>query len=115
MGSERTVIVGGGGTYRVSERQGWFRVFHFDSRVRGARKTSIGMARSLADAIELVAAHAGEAIVRMDRPFGKGARRGVSGRASMTRGGRCAPPPDCAERQFVPLAAEVLVQDAREQ
>lgn len=64
MTKERTVVVKGGGKnlYKISEFDGWFHAYKVDVRMLASDKHSIGKARSLSDALELIRSHSGQDI-----------------------------------------------------
>jgi hypothetical protein len=64
--SERQVVVKGGGEnlYKVSESGGWFYAYKVSVGLLNSNK-SIGKAKSLGDALELIKSHSGRAIEKI--------------------------------------------------
>lgn len=62
--AERKVVVQGGGSnlYKISEYDGAFYAYKADVGLLSVSLSSIGSARSLSDAIEIIKAHSGKQI-----------------------------------------------------
>jgi len=64
MANDRKVVVEGGGAnlYRISESNGWFYAYKVDVGFFSDSNRSIGRARSLKDALDLIKSHSGKEI-----------------------------------------------------
>lgn len=64
MSQDRRVVVQGGGKnlYKISEYGGWFHTYKVDVGFLSNSNTSIGKARSLGDALEIIKSHSGKEI-----------------------------------------------------
>lgn len=64
MSQDRRVVVKGGGKnlYKISEYDEWFHAYKVDVGFLSNSNTSIGKARSLGDALELIKSHSGKEI-----------------------------------------------------
>lgn len=64
MSKDRRVVVKGGGKnlYKISEYNGWFYAYHIDVGFITNSENSLGKARSLGDALELIKSHSGREI-----------------------------------------------------
>ena len=64
MASDREVVVEGGGAnlYKISEYDGWYYAYHVRVGFLSNTKNSVGKARSLRDALDLIRMHSGREI-----------------------------------------------------
>jgi hypothetical protein len=64
MAKDRKVVVQGGGAnlYKISEYDGWFYAYKVDVGFFSNSNRSIGKARSLKDALDLIKSHSGKEI-----------------------------------------------------
>lgn len=64
MGKDKKVVVEGGGAnlYKISEYDGCFYTYKVDVGFLSDSNRSIGNARSLSDALEIIKAHSGKGI-----------------------------------------------------
>ncbi len=67
MSRDRRVVVKGGGKnlYKISEYNGWFQAYQVDVGFISDDFNSIGKARSLGDALELIKSHSGREILEI--------------------------------------------------
>lgn len=67
MSKDKEVVVQGGGAnlYKVSESGGWFYAYKVDVGFLSNSNRSIGKARSLADALDLIKSHSGKEIEKI--------------------------------------------------
>jgi len=64
MSKDKRVVVKGGGKnlYKISEYNGWFHAYRVDVGFISNSNSSIGKAKSLGDALELIKSHSGAEI-----------------------------------------------------